>query len=194
MTITRSTGTPVTAGGVTYGMAGGGYRGLTRDLDLVVQFAAAALAEEYGQDVSIRFNSDRASGGAWLVTPDGWNAHVGICASVVTASQRAAWQRWAADDNDPEWQALAREWLDTSAEGELTVFAHITAHAAGDRAHELAALDGWNDMTGRPSAYHHGTADTVLAALRRCLEFVPSDRMRQDAADLARWEADGGAS
>jgi hypothetical protein len=189
-TITRSTGTPIAGSGL---VAGGGYQGITRDLDLVVSFAAAALAEDYGQDVVIRFNSDRASGGAWLVTPDGRNAHVGICASQVTASQRAAWERWAADDSDPEWQALAREWLATSAEGELTVFAHITARAAGGRARELAALPGWNDMTGRPSAYHHGEVDTVMAALRRCKEFVPTPAMHQDAEDLARWEADGGA-
>lgn len=216
-TITRSTGTPVGAGGVIYGMAGGGYRGYTEQLDAVVREAAGALAHAYGADIEIRFNSDRESGGAWLKTPDGYSAHVGICASVVSARNRAHWQVYAeryereADtgrsqyngreltpdelDASRELAAEYRSWLDQAPEGQLTVFAHITGHAAGDRAAELAALDGWNERlypsTG--GSYHHGAADSVADALARCAEFAPSERMRQDAADLARWESDGGA-
>jgi hypothetical protein len=193
VTITRSKGDPI---GTTGLRAGGGYQGLTDELDAVVREAARELARAYGSDISIRYNTDRESGGAWLVTPDGWNAHVGICASLVTARQRATWQRWAAErDTDPEWAALAEGWLAESPEGQLTVCAHITAHAAGDRAGELAALypDAWNDMSGRPSAYHHGPADSVADALARCADFAPSEQMRADAAELASWETDGGA-
>ena len=46
---------------------------------------------------------------------------------------------------------------------------------------------------GRIQGLPHGAADTVDTALARCLAFAPSERLAQDAADLARWEADGGA-
>lgn len=76
-TITRSRGTPTGYFGL---MAGGGYSGATEDLDAAVTNAASLLAAAYpGRDVTIRFNSDRRSGGAWLV--DGGNdAGIGITA------------------------------------------------------------------------------------------------------------------
>jgi hypothetical protein len=92
VSIERSTGIPVQAGGVTYGMAGGGWSGITAELDQVVQQAAEALAAAYGEDVQIRFNSDRHSGGAFLRTPDGRNDEVGIGASVITAWTRERWE------------------------------------------------------------------------------------------------------
>ncbi len=69
-------------------VAGGGSFGITAELDRVVAEAAAALAAAYSTEVVIRFNSDRESGGAFLVTPDGDNAGVGITASLVTARAR----------------------------------------------------------------------------------------------------------
>jgi hypothetical protein len=211
--IERSTGIPVMHGGTFYGMAGGGYRGVTAELDQVVADAAAALADWYGADVEIRFNSDRESGGAWLVSADGRNHYVGICASVVTAVHRARVERSATEEEAEArtgratWQAqpmtvrqrkgareLAeanREWLAENPEGQLTVRAHLEGSAVlRELRGQLARLPGWNDMCGRSGAYHHGRAVSVTAALARCLRYVPSPAM---AAALADWEGDGGA-
>jgi hypothetical protein len=77
-------------------IAGGGMYGATDQLDHVIQHAAQLLRDTYGMDVTVRFNSDRESGGAWLRTHPvdriGANAEIGITASVITerASRRAA--------------------------------------------------------------------------------------------------------
>lgn len=195
MSVERSTGLPVMFGGVAVGVAGGGYQGCTAELDAVVMQAAAALAEAYGADIEIRFNSDRESGGAWLKTADGRNNRVGICASLVTARHRAqeeASARTAEAESRTgraSWQAqpmtarqrkgarecarLSREWLAENPEGRLTVFAFLEGSAVIPVLRgELESLPGWNDMCGRSGAYHHGTADDVAAALARCLRFV----------------------
>jgi hypothetical protein len=211
-TITRSTGTPIPGSGL---VAGGGYRGLTGELDAAVCEAARALVRAYGTDVEIRYNSDRESGGAWLVTPDGRNDRVGICASLVTARARATWERLAEQDENMastgicSWggkarpaqrkaaRACAAEWRATlrdNPEGQLTVLAHIDYTAAGpELGRTLALLPGWNGPAGRMTGYHHGAAESVGTALARCLAFVPSELLARDAEDLARWEADGGA-
>lgn len=191
--ITRSTGQPVIHGGVILGMAGGGYQGCTPELDAVVVQAAGCLAVTYACDVEIRYNSDRESGGAWLVT--GNRARVGICASLVTASHRAreeadavrceaeartgraSWQR------DPmtarqrkgarECARLSREWLAGNPEGQLTITAHIDAVATGDHGRELSRLPGWNARMASMSGYHHGEAADVAEALARCREYAP---------------------
>jgi hypothetical protein len=192
--IERSTGTPVVFGGVVQGMAGDGYRGCTAELDALVAEAAAALAEAYGADVEIRFNSDRESGGAWLKTADGRSNQVGITASLVTARHRARVEASAArceaeaSTGRASWQAqpmtarqrrgarasarLDREWLAENPEGRLTVFAFLECSAVipALRA-ELACMPGWNDMCGRSGAYHCGEAATVAEALARCLLF-----------------------
>lgn len=99
MTITRSPGYATGHGFI----AGGGQSGVTAELDSVVAEAAETLAAAYGMPVTIRFNSDRRSGGAWLRTdePDsiGANAEVGICACIVTAESNA---RFAARCPDME--------------------------------------------------------------------------------------------
>ena len=211
-TITRSTGTPIPGTGL---VAGGGYRGLTAELDAVVREAASALVRAYGGDVEIRYNSDRESGGAWLVTPDGRNDRVGICASLVTARMRAVTEAsacaaetmartgictWGGKARASQRQGARecaeydRAWLADNPEGQLTVLAHIDYTAAGpERGRVLAMLPGWNGPAGRMTGYHHGAAESVGTALARCLAFAPSERLAQDAADLARWEADGGA-
>jgi hypothetical protein len=211
-TITRSTGLPIEGTGL---VAGGGYRGLTEELDAAVREAARELARAYGGDIEIRYNSDRESGGAWLVTPDGRNDRVGICASLVTARARASWERFAVQDETMartgicSWggparpaqrkaaRACAAEWRATLAanpEGQLTILAHIDYTAAGpERGRTLALLPGWNGPAGRMTGYHHGAAESVGTALARCLAFAPSEQLARDADDLARWEADGGA-
>jgi len=61
MAIERSRG--IAVGGF---VVGGGYNGATDELDGLVLKAARLLEREFCQDVEIRFNSDRRSGGAWL--------------------------------------------------------------------------------------------------------------------------------
>jgi len=74
-TITRFTGITVPGSGL---RPGGGYEGLTTELDASVAEAADLLASHFGTDVEIRFNSDRLSGGAWLNLPGGTRAEIGI--------------------------------------------------------------------------------------------------------------------
>jgi hypothetical protein len=88
--ITRSRGIPAGYGGY---VVGGGYRGATKELDDSVQDAASALAKRFGS-VEIRFNTDRRSGGAWLVTNPGQNditanTWIGVNASLVPAEADA---------------------------------------------------------------------------------------------------------
>jgi hypothetical protein len=188
VTIERSTGIPVRVGMVAYGFAGGGYAGVTAELDQVVVQAAGALAAAYRADVEIRFNSDRESGGAWLRTTDGKNAELGICAGLVTAATRRGWelrarqyeaeaagagplsteQRQAARDLAAEWRGA----LADCPEGRVTILAHIRGQAVTEELRtELHDLPGWNDSAG---GYHHGAAGSVDDALARCLRFVPS--------------------
>lgn len=81
--ISRSAGIPIA--GSAY-VAGGGLSGVTDALDSVVEQAAQLLADTYGMNVTVRFNSDRRSGGAWLLTHPvdrvGANAEIGLCASL----------------------------------------------------------------------------------------------------------------
>ena len=89
MTITRSYGTPVTVGGIPY-LVGNGGEGKTPELDNLAKQCADWLAEEFGKDVEIRFNSDRESGGAWLKNSlDGFagNCQVGLGASLWSNSK-----------------------------------------------------------------------------------------------------------
>jgi hypothetical protein len=199
VSIERTTGLALQAGAVIYGMAGGGWSGITPELDDVVLRAAEALAAAYGQDIEIRFNSDCESGGAWLKTPDGFSAHVGIRAELVTARKRGVWQtyadRYAREvetglspyDGEPltaDQLNGARESMESylgslarCPEGQLTVYAHITARAAGERTPDLARLDRWY-KGGQASAYHQGAAESVSDALARCLRFAPREDAR----------------
>jgi hypothetical protein len=196
--ITRSEGYELTVGAAPVAVAGGGYSGCTAELDAVVAEAAQALAAAYGQDVEIRFNSDRESGGAWLKTAAGRSNQVGIAASLVTARHRAqveasaqeaeaqattgraSWQREPMTSRQREGAracaAYDRAWLAQNPEGQLTVFAHLlrAAVCGGELRHELEQLPGWNAMEHTAhQAYHHGEAASVVGALARCLRFVP---------------------
>jgi hypothetical protein len=137
VSIERSPGLIVTAG-ATSAIVGGGYTGATDELDELVQRAAALLAEAYSMDVVIRFNSNRASGGAWLKTHDvdgvGRNAEIGLWASVVTERQVRAHERdgWDASELPPA--------------GTVTVGAHLSERASDQ-------------------GYHHGVHATLEDAL-----------------------------
>lgn len=77
--IQRSTGVPTGYPGL---VAGGGYKGITEELDKAVSRAAEMLRDAYGMDITIRFNSDRRYGGAWLMTSAedkiGSNSDIGL--------------------------------------------------------------------------------------------------------------------
>jgi hypothetical protein len=194
--VSRYEGQELCIGSAPVAVAGGGVYGITAGLDAVVAEAADALRAAYGRDVEIRFNSDRESGGAFVVTPDGRKDCVGIAASLITAAHRARVERSAvqheteAEAGRASWQseplterqraagrALAaydREWLAECPEGLLTVYAHLRVPAVRpELLAELAALDGWMPMEHNPGrAYHHGPAADVAAALARCLRFT----------------------
>jgi len=66
-------------------VVGGGYNGCTNELDNIVMDAAQKLEEFTKRDIEIRFNSDRRSGGAWVVDSlPGFqgNCHLGISAGL----------------------------------------------------------------------------------------------------------------
>lgn len=64
-------------------------RGITKDLDDLVEEAARELAALACQDVEIRFNADRKTGGAWLLGQEGRRA-LGIRAGYYEAEGGAA--------------------------------------------------------------------------------------------------------
>jgi len=79
--ITRSTGIPITIAGTTYGYAGGGYSGATKELDDTVVRESEFMAKEFKKPVEIRFNSDKQSGGAWIRNQSG-SSQVGLSAGL----------------------------------------------------------------------------------------------------------------
>jgi hypothetical protein len=134
MTITRSPGTPITRGGQPTGyVAGGGYSGADEDLDATVAQAAELLAAAYNMDVTIRFNSDRQSGGAFLKTHEvdavGRNSEVGINAG--RRRTRDALERTAA-----RYGLTVEEWCTpeeiADADGSLYVAVYLSATSLTD--------------------------------------------------------------
>jgi hypothetical protein len=127
--ITRSAGLPTGYPGF---VAGGGYSGHSEELDAIVQVGARLLVDHYRRDITIRFNSDRRSGGAWLVTHPmdnfAGNAEIGICAGCYPDHDRAAAlsRALAADAIDWDTFDAAHKELPRT----LQVFAHI-----GNRSH-----------------------------------------------------------
>ena len=45
---------------------GGGYEGKTKELDDIILKAADLMQKAFNTDITIRYNSDRESGGAWI--------------------------------------------------------------------------------------------------------------------------------
>lgn len=128
--ITRSPGVAVGAGLMPGFVVGSGFKGATADLDETVQRAAEVLRDAYDMPVTIRFNSDRMSGGAWLHTdePDaiGLNAEVGICAALVTEEGN---RRFA--ERYPDMAGKARD-------PGIYILAHV-GKRVGEYAHEQVA-------------------------------------------------------
>ena len=131
----RSAGTIVSVGGAS-AIVGGGYRGLTPELDSAVDEAAASMAQRFGSDVEIRFNSDRRRGGAWLVThpeDDGLsgNTRVGVSAQLARTREEAEkdqTMRRAYKGHGHEWQ----QHLD-SCDGKVHIDVRVSEEALRDR-------------------------------------------------------------
>lgn len=120
-TVTRSAGTPIA--GTAY-VAGGGYRGISDDLDDMVAEAARRMAETFGMDVEIRFNSDRHSGGAWLKTPGkGYAAsgHVGIGVGIRHTHDELR-QLWGPDGRYPQDEDFLADLLTEPSGG---IYLHV---------------------------------------------------------------------
>lgn len=129
-------------------LCGSGYSGSTAELDQVVQRAAELLRVAYKMDVTIRFNSDRRSGGAWLRTHEidrvGANSQLGICAHLVNQTSHDAAARYGFEIGDPV--------------GTIVVSSHI-GHDS------LASDDIATSGTGSLRAYHHERRPTLADAL-----------------------------
>lgn len=74
-------------------IVGGGWRGFSSELDIIVMQEAEFLRDHYGVNVTIRYNSDRMSGGAWLIDSEedniGSNSSIGLGARLVSSRLRA---------------------------------------------------------------------------------------------------------
>lgn len=73
-------------------VVGGGQRGFSEELDRIVMQEAEFLRDHFHSNVTIRYNSDRLSGGAWLVDAPvdtfGANSSIGLGASLVNRKLR----------------------------------------------------------------------------------------------------------
>jgi hypothetical protein len=94
-TITRSVGIVPKVNGIVvpcWPLPGGGYEGKTRRLDRAVANAAKWLAKTFNRPITIRFNSDQLSGGAWLVDKAHDDASLELGGAIVIP--QSAWRRW----------------------------------------------------------------------------------------------------
>mgnify|MGYP001564135132 CR=1 FL=1 len=92
-------------------LPGGGYSGATEVLDRIVAEAAKRLAAWSGEDVEIRFNSDRMSGGAYVGTPkNGFSSvdEVGVGAGYVADIDRSAFENGTMEDHNRIFRAAPK--------------------------------------------------------------------------------------
>lgn len=120
-TIERSPGVPVSVG-VIGAMVGRG-TGLPT-LDPVVANAANLLHERFEMPVTIRFNSDGESGGAWLKTHErdriGANAEIGISAEIITQRRVDVIEDMRKRHNE-DW------WPNMPPVGTILIYAYLSA-------------------------------------------------------------------
>lgn len=178
-TITRSSGIGVGGGWI----VGGGHTGLYESLDEATKAAAEALAAAYDCDVTIRFNSDRRSGGAWLKTHEqdriGANSEIGIGTAIV--DQRMIDARRKFDKIDGTNTA------DELVEGEIWFFAHIRDTSLTDLS--LRDADDWNTRSVRtPSGYVRTPIDGYLHRRVESIE-AAIELLKASAKPLANLEA-----
>lgn len=145
--IQRSPGVPVHVG-VIGAIVGGGLKGASDELDALVQGGAELLAELFAMPVTIRFNSDRESGGAWLLTHErdrvGANAEVGICAHLVTERRHRDYaQMIKRYGEDPEFPP-------PSPVGTLTLYVRLRARVMPEQFRHLCVGSYKDDSCNLP--------------------------------------------
>ena len=141
--IRRHAGTPIKGTPYAYGA---GYRGLTSELDKTVERAAQLLAGAFRRDIEIRFNTDRHSGGAWLIDNKN-NASVGLTAGLQPIRPAGL--------TDEEWYAL-------DAEEPRTI--QVATFVRQDRLRDPTVANTGNPAT-RYASYEHATLEDGLAHL-----------------------------
>lgn len=161
-TIERSTGLVAHVGIMPF-VIGGGYRGASVDLDSQVGKAAGLLRDMFDHPITIRFNSDRLSGGAWLKTSEidgfGKNCEIEIGAHTVNLTETRK-----LFDKYPDWHAN-RTWAEYCAdrladpdgpERQVVYCAYILRDYLRPEFQDDPAV--LNDIPDDPSlakAYHH---------------------------------------
>lgn len=123
--IERSAGVPVKIGGIG-AVVGSGHHGIG-ELDAVISHAADLLHERFQLPITIRFNSDRESGGAWLKTHErdriGANAEIGISAEIIT-QRRADVIEEMRERHNEDW------YPNMPPVGTITVTAYLSARVS----------------------------------------------------------------
>ncbi len=125
--IKRSFGLPVTVANIPF-VVGGGYEGKTKELDDTVKRNADLLNKIFKRDVEIRFNSDRNSGGAWVVNSlKGFygNCQIGLNAGIVHCEDHFYHTKYGY----PVGSVYIRSYLDE------TVLKHPEIATEGDSTH-----------------------------------------------------------
>lgn len=179
-TIERSAGLPIRHGMVCWGFAGGGYEGATSTLDSTVMHAADLLRVAFDMDVTVRFNSDRESGGAWLHTHAvdgiGANSELSIGASIVTDCAVRRAERHVARYGDDEWATERLADLRANV-GRITVIAHMRRAIIADPVIAAELCTG----TLRDSYFHVSVPD-VESGLAMVCALVDLDALRAVSA------------
>lgn len=145
--IRRHTGIPVAGTGLAYGA---GYRGLTPELDVTVERAAELLAGAFRRDIEIRFNTDRRSGGAWLIDNKN-NTNVGLTVGLKPVRPEGL--------TDEEWWDMPiEEWR------ALPTVIQVATFVNKDRLRDPATANQGNPDR-RYASYEHATLEDGLAHL-----------------------------
>lgn len=92
-------------------LVGSGGQGLTEELDQTVEEAARHLSELFGVDITIRFNTNRKSGGAF-VRDEELSDKIGITAALHNSKLLKMDRREKAALSEKEWDKYSSE-LDT---------------------------------------------------------------------------------
>ena len=116
-------------------IVGGGWRGSSSELDRIVMREAEFLRDHYSANVTIRYNSNRMSGGAWLIDSEvdciGSNSSIGLGAKLVNSRLRAM-------SRDDKMMLSAEEFRRLCRETDTIIF---TTHIDLKKAEHCVPLD-----------------------------------------------------
>lgn len=130
--ISRDPGTPTGLGVV----AGGGYRGKREDQDEAVQELAKRLNDEFDYDITIRFNTNQLSGGAWLKDNDR-SSQVGLGVNLKPPEwyleQRHEWLFGDGEEPDKREFSVNERQLVIEVKADVPIVAEAHANRMTDR-------------------------------------------------------------